>query len=107
MACLAAAALVSACGSSVSNRTLYDGVAFKVKAKPVDKKATLALFTVEVAKAARSLQGAREAAHHEGTSYCIRNYGTSRIDWTPDPLDPAAPLRMSDGTAVFSGKCDP
>lgn len=90
-----------------SNRPLYGGVPFKVKAKAVDKKANLALFAVTIKDAMRSEAGAREAADHAGTTYCIANYGSSKITWTVDPADTEVPLTLQDGDATFQGTCTP
>lgn len=107
-ACLAVAALVSACGTSISsNRVLYDGVGFKAKAKPIDKKTSLAVFSVEIKGADRSEVGARAAALHGATKYCVINYGTSRIAWLVDPADEDTPLTLTDGRARFQGTCTP
>ncbi len=108
LALAAAGALLMGCGSSFSDRTLYDGVAFKAKAKPVDKKVSRADFRVEVARASQSYEGARLAAHHAGVSYCLSEagYGTSDIIWDVDPYDPEAQLRLDGDTAMFHGTCD-
>ena len=96
------------CGSFSNDRTLYDGVPFKTKAKPVDKKVSRAHFRVEVSKAPQSYKGARLAAHHAGVTYCLSEagYGTSEIIWDVDPYDPEAELRLEGDTAVFHGTCD-
>ncbi|WP_036797486.1 hypothetical protein [Leisingera caerulea] len=109
MACLAAVTLVTACGTSVSNRDrlLYDGVPFKAKTKPVDKKTDPAAFYVEIKGADRSVKGARQAAHHAGTKYCVVTYGSSKIAWATDPSDETAPLTLTDGRATFQGTCTP
>ncbi|WP_421053482.1 hypothetical protein [Leisingera sp. D0M16] len=109
MAWLATAALVAACGTSTTNRDreLYDGVPYKAKAKPVDKKTDPAVFYVEIKGADRSVKGAREAAAHAGTKYCVVNYGSSKIAWATDPGDEAAPLTLTDGRATFQGTCTP
>lgn len=105
---LLSVAVLAGCGSSFSDRTLYDGVAFKAKAKPVDKKVTRADFRVEVSKASQSFKGARMAAHHAGVTYCLSEagYGTSDIIWDVDPYDPDAELRLDGDTAIFYGTCD-
>jgi len=109
LAGLLAAAVLAACGTSVTNknRTLYDGVPFKAKAKPVDKKADRAVFQIEIKGADRSVKGAREAAAHAGTTYCVVNYGTSKIVWVTDPADAEAQLTLTDGRATFQGTCTP
>ncbi|WP_323778723.1 hypothetical protein [Leisingera sp.] len=108
-ACLAVAALVSACGSSTTNknRELYDGVPFKAKAKPVDKKVNRADFSIEIKGADRSVTGARKAAAHAGTTYCVVNYGSSGIDWLVDPSDLDVQLTLTGGQAAFRGTCTP
>ncbi|MEL0435987.1 hypothetical protein [Phycobacter sp. K97] len=107
LALAAAGALLMGCGSSFKDRTLYDGIAFKAKAKPVDKKVSRADFRVEVSKASQSYKGARLAAHHAGVTYCLTDagYGTSEIVWDVDPYDPDAELRLDGDTAVFHGTC--
>ncbi|MCF6430099.1 MULTISPECIES: hypothetical protein [unclassified Leisingera] len=109
VACLAVAALVTACGSSTTNknRELYDGIPFKAKAKPVDKKVNRADFSIEIKGADRSVTGARAAAAHAGTTYCVVNYGSSKIDWAVDPADQDTQLTLTDGKAVFQGTCTP
>lgn len=90
-----------------SNRPLYGGVPFKAKAKPIDKKADRALFAVTIKDAMRSEAGAREAADHAGTSYCISNYGSSKITWVNDPANLDTALRLDGGDAQFQGSCTP
>lgn len=107
LACAVLLALAS-CGTiSSGKRDLYDGVPFKAKARAIDKKADRALFSVEIKDAQRSTAGARQAAAHAGTKYCIEYYGTSRIDWVADPADETAPLTLSGGDALFQGTCNP
>ncbi|KIC20967.1 hypothetical protein [Leisingera sp. ANG-Vp] len=107
LASMLAAAALAACGSSTNNRPLYDGVPFKAKAKPVDKKTSRAVFQVEIKGADRSVKGAREAADHAGTTYCVTNYGSSNIAWVIDPADEEAQLTLTDGRATFQGTCTP
>lgn len=104
---IGAVALAGCEKSKKSNRPYYDGIQFKVTAKPVDKKVTLAVFTVEVKEAGLSYDGARQAAQHAGVSYCLTKagYGTSDISWDIDPMDPESQLRLTDGAAVFQGTC--
>ncbi|KIC10090.1 hypothetical protein RA19_13150 [Leisingera sp. ANG-M1] len=105
---LVAVAALAACGSTAtSNRPVYDGVPFKVKAKPIDKKTDPATFSIEIKNAGRSIKGAREAAAHGGTKYCVQNYGSSKIAWVADPMDEEAQLTLTDGRAIFQGTCNP
>ncbi len=105
LATLAATTLVACDKLNESKRTRFDGVPFVVSAKVVDKKVTRAVFDVTVKEAARSYTGARLAAAHEGTRYCIENYGTSVITWQNDPYDEGADLVIAGGNAVFRGTC--
>ncbi|MFS4582714.1 hypothetical protein [Phaeobacter sp. C3_T13_0] len=99
--------LLAGCEGIVNDRPTYAGVPFKSKSKAVNKKETLAVFTVTVSKAPRSLEGARLAAHHEGTRYCIENFGSSRIDWQVNPLDADIAVPLDNDTAVYGGTCTP
>ncbi|WP_246044009.1 hypothetical protein [Ruegeria sediminis] len=101
----AVAALVAGCGERKEFRVLFDGHYFRTKAKVVDKKKTLADFTVRVDDVSASLDGAREAGRHAGTRYCIENYGTSRIDWKVGPDTEPRQLRIVDNTLTFAGTC--
>lgn len=107
LACIGLVALAGCESVTGSNRPLYGGVPFKAKAKPVDKKANRALFAVTIKDAMRSEAGAREAADHAGTSYCISNYGSSKITWVADPADLDTPLTLQGGDAQFRGSCTP
>lgn len=102
------AVALSGCDKSKSKRPSYDGVEFKIKTKPVDKKVSRADFIVEIKDAAQSLDGVRLAAAHAGVRYCLTEagYGTSDIIWDVDPRDPEAQLRLVDGNAVFQGTCE-
>ena len=107
VALVLSAVALTGCESAKKKRPTYDGVPFKIKTKPVDKKVSLANFTVEILDAAQSLEGARLAAAHAGVTYCLSEagYGTSDITWDVNPRDPEAQLRLVDGDAVFQGTC--
>ncbi|MEY8838475.1 hypothetical protein AB9K41_05510 [Cribrihabitans sp. XS_ASV171] len=106
LAAAAALALSAGCArEGRKDRILFDGLYFPSKAQAVDKKVSLADFTVTVQDAAQSLDGAREAGRHEGTRYCIETYGTSRIDWVVGPDSDASQLRIADGKLIFRGTC--
>lgn len=85
----------------------FEGIYFKAKASPVDKKETLAVFTATVWKVSQSLDGARQAVAYEGTKYCIAKYGTSKIDWTVGPDTPVENLTVVDDKLTYSGRCNP
>ena len=100
-------AVVSACGIATpsENRVQFDGQSFRAKAKPVDKKVSPADFTVVVNGVSASLDGAREAGRFEGTKFCIKNFGSSRIVWKVGPDTDPQNLRISDDKLTFSGTC--
>ncbi len=99
--------VVSACGivTPSSDRILFDGKAFRAKAKPVDKKASPTEFTVVVNGVSASLDGAREAGRYEGIKFCIANFGSSRIDWKVGPDTEPQNLRVADDKLTFAGNC--
>ncbi|NOD61789.1 MULTISPECIES: hypothetical protein [unclassified Ruegeria] len=98
---------VSACGliRPSEDRLLFDGQAFRTKAKAVDKKKSPADFTVVVKGVSASLDGAREAGRHEGTKFCVQNFGSSRIDWKVGPDTEPQQLTIADDQLTFAGTC--
>ncbi|WP_254054869.1 hypothetical protein [Pseudophaeobacter sp. EL27] len=102
---LVSAGVLAGCGDKDS-RPVFDGVAFRTKASVVEKKVTRAFFEAEVFDVAASPLGAREAMRYAGTTYCIKNYGTSKIDWEVDLDDPEVPLPRDGDKAVLRGTCD-
>lgn len=104
---LVAAVGVTAGCESRDDRTYYDGVYFRTKTEAIDKKATRSVFYTTISGASASLTGARAAAHHEGTRYCIENYGTSNIQWAQDPTSDDAQLTVTDDKLTFQGTCRP
>ncbi len=101
---------LTACGKiNESKRERFDGVPFRVSAKAINKKETLANFVVKVVDATKSQRGALEAAHHEATRYCIENYGTSKFDWTNITVgeEGAYALQLDKGDGIFTGTCKP
>lgn len=100
----AAVALTLIAGCEAEEKRIYhDGIYFRTKTDPIDKKRTLADFTVTVKDATQSLDAARKAGAYEGTKYCIDKYGNSRIDWVVGP--DAEQLTVSDGDVQFRGTC--
>ncbi|WP_406645122.1 hypothetical protein QEZ52_14490 [Aliisedimentitalea scapharcae] len=111
-ACAAAAVLVgtfvlSSCGTfkNENRRQRYDGFIFSAKSKPVDKKTDLENFTVEVKRASQSRTGAGKAGHHEGTKYCIENFGPHKIEWAVHPLDQVDDLQIVNDVLSLRGTC--
>lgn len=102
----AALALTAACNQERrEDRILYDGIYFKTKVKPVDKKESLAHFQVNVDNAGRSVELAREAGRDAGTGYCVRTYGSSKIDWIVGPDTDSSQLPFDKGDLIMSGVC--
>lgn len=102
---LAGLLTVTAGCNQKDKRTLFDGMYFKTKAAAVDRKVTLADFTVTVKDVAQSLDAARQAGGYAGTRYCIENFGSSRIDWAVGPDTEPGRLTIADNTLVFRGTC--
>ena len=98
LACVA----LAGCTDS-KNRLAFDGQYFRTKVSKVDKQRDV--FTVRIRDVARSLDGAREAGRHAGVSYCVENFGSSKIDWSVGPDTPPGELRVVDNTLVFQGVC--
>jgi len=99
---LAALVLVAGCEKR-SERIAFDGQFYKGKAKKVDD--VLSQFQVSVSPVSASLEGAREAGRHEGTKYCIENYGTSDIVWAIGPESEDAELIIEKDTLYLRGEC--
>ncbi len=83
---------------------LFDGIEFRQKSAPVDRK-TPRNFEVSVRPVSASLEGAREAAKYEATRYCVNRYGNSDLKWDNDPDGEA--LLVRDDTLILQGRCDP
>ncbi len=81
----------------------FDGQSFKAKAKA--ERSDRQHFVASVKPVSNSLDGAIEAAEHQGIRHCIEYFGTSDIDWEVGPnTDPAA-LVVEDDTLTFMGTC--
>ncbi|MFK7838170.1 MAG: hypothetical protein AB8B60_18315 [Sulfitobacter sp.] len=96
------AAVLAGCTDS-KNRLAFDGHFFRAKVAKVDGQRDV--FTVRIRDVAQSLDGARQAGGHEGITYCVENYGSSKIDWSVGPDTPPEELRIVDNTLVFQGVC--
>jgi len=103
----AATLVLSACGRREDKLIPFDGFLYRAKAGPVDKKVSRADFTATVWNVSQSLTGARQAGRHEGTKYCIAQYGSSKVRWSVGPDTPVENLRIVDDQLTFSGRCDP
>lgn len=97
-------ALVALTGcADPSKAILFEGLSFKgrLQADKEDKRS----FVATAGPVSQSLDGAREAARYEGTTYCIRKYGRSDIDWTLDPEAEEASLQIADDLLTVQGRC--
>ncbi len=105
---LVAAMMLTGCNGFFSNReqVKFDGVVFRSKSEIPDKK-DKKFFQVTVQPVSASLDGAREAGRWEGTRYCVRNYGSSRISWEIGPDTDVTSLPISDDRLTLRGRCDP
>lgn len=65
-------------------RVTFEGYQYKAKAKQVSKEER-DHFEVIVSRANQSLDGARQAGDYEAVKYCIKEYGTSKMDWVIGP----------------------
>ena len=78
---------------------------FRANARSVDKRASPADFTVTVNGVGASLDDAREAGRYEGIRFCIRNFGSSKIEWKVGPDSEPQTLRIENDKLTFAGKC--
>lgn len=97
-----AAAGLSACVEA-ENRIPFDGQYFRANTAKVDKQRDV--FVVTVKDPTKSIDGARAAALHEATSYCLNHYGTSEIIWQVDPADDTAQVNVVDNRISYQGRC--
>lgn len=100
-------ALTGCKGLNKDTRQTYDGLYFPVKTKALDKKTQRDVFVVQVSRAAQSVESAGKAAHHEGTKYCVLNYGPHQIKWQVDPLGDPETLQIVNDTLTVQGTCVP
>lgn len=92
---------LTACGPD-DDTILFDGQYYRTRLSDTEARH---IFTVTARPVSASLEGAREAARYEATSYCVRNYGSSRIAWTVGPDDPEETLPIADDTLTLQGAC--
>ncbi|MDX2483112.1 MAG: hypothetical protein QNK42_05580 [Pseudodonghicola sp.] len=105
-AAVAALCLLAVGGCTNKDKQIrFDGQHFKTKAKAVDRKVSVAEFTVEIKKVSQSLKGARAAGGYAGTRYCVTKYGSSGIDWAIGPETAPETLVIDRDTLTFRGTC--
>ncbi len=103
--CLLAVTLVlSACGNRKEDQVAFNGIYFVSKADRVSREAR-DHFQVQVKKASQDLEAAREAGRYEAIRYCIKQYGSSSIEWVIGPeSENIVPV---DGAILLEGYCRP
>lgn len=94
--------LLAGC-SDPDKQVLFDGQQFngRLKADKEDKRN----FVASAGPVSQSLDGAREAARFEGTTYCIRRYGRSDIEWVASPEAEATALNIVEDVLTVQGRC--
>ncbi|MEX0369480.1 MAG: hypothetical protein AB3N09_02545 [Tateyamaria sp.] len=102
---LIAVLLLSACQERRADRIAFDGVFFRSSASKVDKQREK--FEISVTPVSESLEGAREAGRYEATRYCIRQFGSSDIEWAEGPDAEDGTLRISGDKLLLTGTCTP
>lgn len=90
--------------SERAKRIYFEGNYYPTREKAVSKD-DRADFVVTVRRASQGIKGAREAGRHGGSKYCIKNFGTSKIEWARGPDAPIAVLQGANGNLVLSGRC--
>jgi hypothetical protein len=100
--CSVALGALAGC-SDPTRQVLFDGLPFKgrLSADKDDKRN----FVATAAPVSQSLEGAREAARFEGTSYCVRKYGRSDIEWAASPDAEATALNIVEDVLTVQGRC--
>jgi len=108
---ICAAAVVTGCANvrdkmSNQEKITFDGHYFIAKVDRPDRKVR-DHFMVYVRNPQQSLEAAREAGRYEAVKYCIKEYGTSRIDWIQGPDVEDAALVFENERLVLEGICNP
>lgn len=105
LAVLALAGLVILAGcANREARILFDGNHYPAKSKRVSRQDQQE-FVVTVRRVSQGIEGARQAGAHEGTRYCLENFGTSEIDWTIGPQADGADALARNGNLTLRGRC--
>lgn len=84
-------------------RVLFNGVYYPTKetSESDDRRS----FKVSVRRAERGMLGAREAGRYGGTRYCLKNFGTSDLEWTQGPDAEDGVLEIAGGNLILRGRC--
>ncbi len=106
-----AVALAAGCANmrdklSNNEKVTFDGIYFVTTLDRLDRKER-EHFKVFVREPQQSLEAAREAGRYEAVKYCIKEFGTSRIDWVSGPDVEDGALLYDNGRLMFEGMCNP
>ncbi len=93
---------LSACTNN-EDRVVIDGVYHPGNAK--SGRGDRQSFVVSVRRVEQGLDTARRAGAHYAARYCLKNYGTSEINWTIGPDADESVIRPSNGALKLSGEC--
>ena len=74
-------------------------------AKVSSEKDSREVFQVSVRQIDRGMDGALEAGRYEATRYCLKQFGTSEINWTSGPDAEGGRLPVDNGRLLLSGEC--
>lgn len=100
----AVVAATASCAARNQDRVLFDGNFYKAKTKAVSKDDRKVFQTV-VRRPDQGINGALAAGEHDAKGYCLKNFGTSKIEWTRGPFDPQAALYAEGGSLTLNGSC--
>ena len=99
---LTAGTVLAACAER-KERVTFNGVFYKAKAKPAsDDRQT---FSLKVPRVDRGFEGALLAADYEAARYCIKEFGTSELEWFNGPEGDEGTIAVENNTMTFSGRC--
>ncbi len=84
-------------------KVFFDGKYYPAKAK--HSKGDRKVFVASVRRVSQGINGAREAGRHAGTLYCLKNFGTSEINWEIGPDAPEEQLMAKSGNLTLKGAC--
>jgi hypothetical protein len=90
-------------GIGRQQQTTFDGQVFRGNATA--DRDDRQRFVATVRTPSKSLEGAIEAAAHQGTRYCIETFGTSDIDWEIGPDTPPEEFSAEAPTLSLTGRC--
>ncbi|MDV4143910.1 MULTISPECIES: hypothetical protein [Shimia] len=111
IALVGAVALLAGCANmrdklSNNEKVTFDGLYFVTTVDRQDRKER-EKFKVFVRQPQQSLDAAREAGRYEAVKYCIKEFGTSQIDWVSGPDVEDGALVYDNGRLMFEGVCKP